>query len=78
MNHDQNKINNELESKEEKIKRNEWRKLISILLAAVTLYLLNIYNIFEYTGLGLGILIVAVFGLVINYIVDKVFSLFIN
>lgn len=78
MNHDQNKTNEKFGPKEEKIKRNEWRKLISILLAVITLYLLNSYNVFEYTGIGLGLLIVVVFGLLISYAVDKIFSLFIN
>lgn len=51
MNKDKEKSDRKdnLESKEGKIKRNEWRKLISIIFAVITLFLLNAYNVFDYT-----------------------------
>lgn len=69
---------NPFESKEEKIKRNEWRKLTNIIFAAITLYLLITYNLFEYTGNIIGFLLVLVWGIAINYLIIKIFSLFID
>jgi len=69
---------NYFDSKERRVEKNEWRKLINIIVAGVTLYLLLTYNVFDYTGNILGVLLVLVWGGLINYIVKKVFSLFIN
>ena len=66
------------ESAKGKIERNQWRKLINIIFALITLYLLITYNLFDYTGNILGFLIVIVWGGLLNYIVKKLFSLFIN
>lgn len=67
-----------LENKEGKIKRNDWGKVVNIILIVITLYLLNIYDVFEYTGVIMGILLVFVWGILINYLVDKIFYLFIH
>ncbi len=80
MNKNKEKKHNkdDLESKKEKIYRNEWRKLISIIFAVITLYLLFIYNVFDYTGYIIGFLLVIVWGLIINFIVNKVFIFFVD
>jgi len=78
MSEDKRDHKNEFESKEGKIERNKWRKLINIIFAGITLYLLLTYNVFDYTGNILGVLLVFVWGGLINYIVKKVFLLFIN
>lgn len=62
-----------LESKEGKIERNEWRKLINIIIAVITLYLMIAYNVFDYTGYIIGFLLVVVWGGIVNYIVKKSF-----
>lgn len=77
MNKSKNDNKEDFEGKEGKIKRNEWRKLISVAFIVITLYLLNVYNVFDYTGYIIGILLVLVWSLIINYIIDKIFSLFI-
>lgn len=66
------------DSKERRVEKNEWRKLINIIVAGVTLYLLLTYNVFDYTGNILGVLLVLVWGGLINYIVKKVFTFFTN
>lgn len=66
------------ESKERKIEVNEWRKLIIIIIAGLTLYLLLTYNVFDYTGNLIGVLLILIWGRIINYIVTKVFAFFIK
>lgn len=77
-NKDEKENNAGLESKKGKIERNDWRKLISIILAGITLYLLFAYNLFDYTGYIIGLLLVIVWGVIINFIVNKVFYLFMD
>lgn len=67
-----------LEDKQGKVERNEWRKLVNIIVAGVTLYILLAYNVFDYTGNIIGVLLVLVWGVIINYIVKKIFSLFMD
>lgn len=67
---------NEYENKKGKIKRNDWRKLISFVISLIALYILLNYNVFEHTGYVLGLLLVAISGIVINYVIDKIFDLF--
>lgn len=67
----------DFENKKGKIERSAWRKLISVCLALITLYLLNVYHVFDYTGYIIGFLLVVVWGILINYFVNKIFSLFI-
>lgn len=67
-----------LEDKQGKVERNEWRKLVNIIVAGVTLYILLAYNVFDYTGNIMGVLLVLVWGVIINYIVKKIFSLFMD
>lgn len=78
MNKNKEKKDNkdDFESKEGKIERNEWRKLVNIVLAGITLYLLLAYDVFDYTGNIIGVLLVLVWGGIINYIVKKIFYLF--
>lgn len=64
------------DSIERKVEVNQWRKLINIIIAGVTLYLLLTYNLFDYTGNIIGVLLLLVWSLVMNYIVRKVFYLF--
>lgn len=66
------------DSKEGKAERNEWRKLVSVILVGITLYLLLTYDIFAYTGNIIGVLLILVWGLILNYIVNRTFALFIN
>src|SRR5699024_3650571 len=48
MSEDKRDHKNEFESKEGKIERNKWRKLINIIFVGITLYLLLTYNVFDY------------------------------
>jgi len=75
-NKNDNKI--DLESKEGKIKRNGWRELVNIIFIVITLYLLNAYDVFEHTGYIIGFLLLIVWGIIMNYVIDKIFSLFID
>lgn len=80
MSKNEDKKNNkdDLESKKGKTDRNEWRKLISIIFAGITLYLLFTYNLFDYTGYIIGFLIVIILGVIINFIIDKLFYFFMD
>lgn len=78
MNNSEEDNKNYFDSKDRRIEKNMWRKLVNIIVAGVTLYLLLIYNIFDYTGNILGVLLVLVRGGLINYIVKKVFAIFID
>lgn len=78
MSEEKRDYKNEFESKEGKIKRSEWRKFISIVFTGITLYLLLNYDIFEYTGNIIGVLLVIIWGVTINFIVNKIFALFID
>jgi len=75
-NKNDNKI--DFESKEGKIKRNGWRELVNIIFIVITLYLLNAYDVFEHTGYIIGFLLLIVWGIIMNYVIDKIFSLFID
>jgi len=66
------------ESKERKIAVNEWRKLIIIIIAGLTLYVLLTYNVFDYTGNLIGVLLLLIWARIIHYIVTKLFGFFIK
>lgn len=70
--------NDYFESKDKKIEVNEWRKLIIIIIAGLTLYVLLTYNIFDYTGNLIGVLLLLIWARIINYIVTKLFGFFIK
>lgn len=78
MSEDKRDYINDFDSKKKKIERSQWRKLISIVLAGITLYLLFTYDIFDYTGYIIGFLLVIIWGILINYMVNKTFALFIE
>lgn len=68
----------DFESKKGKIKRNNWRKLVNIIFMVITLYLLNTYDVFEHTGYIIGFLLLIVWAIIIDNVIDKIFSLFID
>ncbi|GGP16873.1 hypothetical protein [Oceanobacillus neutriphilus] len=66
------------ESKERKIEVNVWRKLINVILLTGVFSLLYIYNVSEHTGFILWLLIFITSAVIIDRIVRKIFSLFID
>jgi len=64
--------------KKKKIEMNKWRQLINVILAGIVLYFLLTFNVFHYTGNILGVLLVLIVGQILNLIVKRLFSLFID
>lgn len=78
MSNNTEKDNSYFESKKRKIEVNKWHQSVNVILAGIILYLLLTYHVFDYTGNILGVLFVLVVGQILNLIVNKIFSLFID
>ncbi|WP_080873898.1 hypothetical protein [Oceanobacillus timonensis] len=77
-NKDEKDNSNYFESKERKVETNEWRKLINIILLAGVFYLLHIFNVYDHIGFILWLLVLIVSAVIIDKIIRKIFSLFID
>lgn len=73
-----NNIHDELESKEGKIRRNNQRQAITLVLILVVFYFVYTYDFFDHTGYIIGLLLLFLAGRLIHYIIDKIFANFID
>ncbi|WP_040982527.1 hypothetical protein [Oceanobacillus jeddahense] len=77
-NKDEKDNRNYFESKERKIEISDWRKLINVILLAGVFYLLHIFNVDDHIGLIVWLLMLIVSAVIIDKIIRKIFSLFID
>jgi len=69
---------NEYESKEGDVKINDLWQLLNIILAISVLYFLNVFDFFDKVGYFIGIPIVIIGIIILNYLLSKFFALFVE